>query len=456
MLRKIRTVLALVFFIAITLLLCGLPWAAKWLGWTAKVQLLPAILSLNAVAIVFVVLLTLITGRTYCSVICPLGVLQDGISRLHKKTFRFRKELPWLRYGILVLFVAAFVAGLQPFVALLAPYSAYGRMVGAALALSGETIVVWSTVLIALAWFLLVALLSWTGGRTYCNSICPVGTTLGLLSRFSLLRPVIDPDRCRNCRKCEHSCKSSCIDIANHKIDYSRCVACFNCIGECKFDAIHYEPAIKARKTAVDGGRRAFLAGSALVIGSAVAKAQGKKVDGGFAAIADKTVPEREIPLTPPGSESVRDFGRHCTACQLCVAACPNHVLRPSTDPSRFMQPEMGFEKGWCRPECARCSEVCPTGAIRKITREEKTEYHSGTARVNLDMCISFSEDVHCGNCAYHCPTGAIKMVKDDNGRRFPTVEASVCIGCGACENLCPVRPVSAITVNGRYNHREE
>ena len=294
---------------------------------------------------------------------------------------------------------------------------------------------------------------------------------------------MIDAEKCKNCKVCEHNCKAACINIAEHKIDYSRCVDCFNCLEDCKFGALKYrfawgrkEIAGQAGNDAVsqadndvarharpdraseqgDAGRRAFLAGAALAVGTAALKAQEKKVDGGFAVLLDKEVPERDIPLTPPGSKSVKDFYRRCTACQLCVAECPNNVLRPSTDLKHFMQPEMSYERGYCRPECTRCSELCPTGAIRKITKEEKTQYHVGTARVNAELCV-VEKGVECGNCARHCPAGAIMLVKEEEtGYRRPVVNEERCIGCGACENLCPARPISAITVNGRHNHIEE
>ena len=175
--------------------------------------------------------------------------------------------------------------------------------------------------------------------------------------------------------------------------------------------------------------------------------------DGGFAELLPKQAPERELPITPPGSKSIRHFYQHCTACQLCVAECPNNVLRPSGDLNHLMQPELSFEKGWCRPECTRCSELCPAGAIAKIGKEEKTQYHVGTAQVNRELCLT-ENDTHCGKCAQVCPVGAIQMVKAD-GHKFsiPSVNQELCIGCGACEYYCPVRPLSAITVNGKYNH---
>ena len=179
---------------------------------------------------------------------------------------------------------------------------------------------------------------------------------------------------------------------------------------------------------------------------------------GGLAAkrLSGKSLPfgeeekAREVPLTPPGSLSVEDFYRRCTACQLCIAECPNHVLRPSEDLERLMQPEMGFGRGFCRPECTRCSELCPTGAIRRIGREEKTQYHVGTAQVAPERCLVATGQSHCGKCAQACPSGAIRMVRSEDGARRPVVAEEVCTGCGACEYLCPVK---AITVQGKNEH---
>jgi ferredoxin len=496
MLRKIRTALAIVFWLGITLLFLDFTGALHgWLGWMAKIQFLPAVLAVNVAVIIGLVLLTLVFGRVYCSVICPLGVFQDGVAHLNvarkrrkknRKPYSYSPELKWLRYGVWVVFVIALLVGVQALVALLAPYSAWGRIVQnlfqpvyiwannlfAAIAERTNSYAFYSkevwlrslpTFIIAIITLVAVVILAWKNGRTYCNTICPVGTTLSFISRFAMFRPMIDTNVCKKCKSCEHNCKASCIDVENQKIDYSRCVSCFNCIDSCKLGGLKYKFAwgkkqspAPAEPAQSDTGRRAFITGTALAVGAATLKAQEKKVDGGFAAILDKEVPERDIPVTPPGSKSVKDFYRRCTACQLCVAECPNNVLRPSTDLQHLMQPEMSYERGYCRPECTRCSEVCPTGAIRKITKEEKTQYHVGTARVNPALCV-VEQGIECGNCARHCPAGAIKLVKDEEtGYRRPVVDESRCIGCGACENLCPARPISAITVNGRHNHIDE
>ena len=522
MLRKIRIALAVVFWLGVTLLFLDFTGALHgWLGWMAKVQFLPAVLALNVAVIIGLVLLTLVFGRVYCSVICPLGVFQDGVAHLNvarkrkkknRKPYAYSPEVKWLRYGVWVLFIIALIAGVQAFVAILAPYSAWGRIVQnlfqpvyiwindlfSTLAERADSYAFYSkevwlrslpTFIVAAVTFVVVAVLAWRNGRTWCNTVCPVGTTLSFFSRFAMFRPMIDANVCKGCKQCEHNCKAACIDVANRKIDYSRCVDCFNCIDTCKFGGLKYKfawgkgisqdgrkgaeegtassaslrdpiranaPEAAPSSADTDAGRRAFITGAALAVGTAALKAQEKKVDGGFATILDKEVPERDIPITPPGSRSVKDFYRRCTACQLCVAECPNNVLRPSTDLKRFMQPEMSYERGYCRPECTRCSEVCPTGAIRKITKEEKTQYHVGTARVNQYLCV-VEQGVECGNCARHCPAGAIMLVKDEaTGYRRPVVNEERCIGCGACENLCPARPISAITVNGRHGHVEE
>lgn len=575
MLRKIRITLAAICFVAVTLLFLDFTGTLHlWFGWLAKIQFLPAVLALNFVVIAILLVLTLLFGRIYCSVICPLGIFQDCVSNLSSKRkgkkarFSYSKEIKWLRYGVLVLFVIALVAGLNALVALLAPYSAYGRMVQSLLAPVwqwGNNLLAWiaerqdsyafvtkdvwlkslPTLIVAAVTFVVVVVLAWRNGRTYCNTICPVGTTLSFFSRFAMFRPVIDKSKCKSCHACERKCKAACIDVDNHKIDYSRCVDCFDCIDSCRLGALKYRfawgrwvgsgstgaktpqnapvgskmtsdeskngqnrssevPASVASTSsapesvvrqgsptaevtdngkgvstidatspvaepveATDKGRRAFLVGGAAVIGGSLLSSipmraedeeiKDKKRDGGFAEVLPKKAPNRKTPITPFGSESVEKFYKHCTACQLCVTVCPNNVLRPSSRLEHLMQPEMSFEKGYCRPECVKCSEVCPAGAILKITPEEKTEWKVGTAGVDYDLCVVNRDGVSCGNCAHHCPVGAIRMVRknpdDEKSPRIPSVNEEKCIGCGACENLCPSRPISAITVNGYSVH---
>ena len=321
--------------------------------------------------------------------------------------------------------------------------------------------------------------INWAIGRRSCMH-CTDAACVEVCSSHALFHDKngivnFDTEKCNGCGLCARNCKASCINSKTHEIDYSRCVTCMDCLDKCRQGAITYTrrrhkadaAKISARNQTqstttstgpADDTRRAFLSATAVLATTATLKAQEKKVDGGLAAIEDKKIPARAAAITPPGSLSARNFAQHCTACQLCVAVCPNQVLRPSSDLTRLMQPEMSYERGYCRPECTKCSEVCPAGAIRPITKADKSAIQIGHAVWIKENCICITDKVECGNCARHCPVGAIQMVASDSGNpqspQIPVVNTERCIGCGACENLCPARPFSAIYVEGHIMHR--
>ena len=547
MLRKIRIALALVFAAGITLLFCGI--GSEWWGWMAGLQFLPSCLALNFGAIALILLLTFVFGRLYCSVICPLGVYQDIVVFLRRsygriadrrraaklkamkdkglkptsvkpsaaKVYGYKKEHKAVRYAVLAFALVCAFTSLQFLLALIAPYSAYGRMIHAAAGLFGADGVGTPLAITAAVTFAVITFLAWKRGRAYCNTICPVGTTLSLVSRFSLFRPVIDESKCIACGRCYKRCKAGCIDGQAHRIDYSRCLVCFDCLDNCTEGALKYRfvglrgagmgpisgsapgkggtqdkpdgakgsahrdgtgsgkaaegatgstdrgsagtgsgrAGSSASAAPADTSRRAFLTTAAVAGATLTLGAQNKRLDGGLAPVIDKQAPARSERLVPPGALSVRNFYDRCTACQLCVSNCPGGVLRPSTDLGHFLQPQMGYENGYCRPECTKCGELCPAGAISPISREEKTTVKIGTARVDLELCFAANGKENCGNCARHCPSGAIRMVdRHSDGRRIPVVSEEQCTGCGACEFLCPSRPISAITVDGLSIHR--
>lgn len=490
MLRKIRIPLAILTITAVTLLFLGISWQCSlWIAWVAKIQFLPALLALNVGVLAFLILLTLLFGRIYCSVICPLGIMQDGFSwiagKIKKNRFGYTKEKKWLRIGVMIIFGISLVIGFAPLTALLAPYSAYGRIISnllrplfdmlhnAAASLDAHyggfhfyTVEIWSRgaigISIALLTLIILAVWAWRKGRAYCNTICPVGTLLGLFSRFSLFKVHFDLEKCRHCSLCEKNCKASAIDSKSGTIDYSRCIVCGNCLEKCEFDALHYGK-VKVKKVnpseitkeenhSTDTQLRSFLVAAGMATATASLAQTKLKMDGGLATIEEKKSPKRENPVTPPGSISFKHLQKHCTACQLCISSCPNNVLRPSTKWDSLMQPFMTFEKGYCRPECTRCSQVCPTGAIKPIKPEEKTAIHAGHAVWIKENCLPVTGGTSCGNCARHCPTGAIQMIPY-NGVKIPSVDTAKCIGCGACENLCPAQPFSAIYVEGNEVH---
>ena len=493
MLKKTRITLATIFFVGITLMFLDFTGTLHaYLSWMTKLQFWPALLGLSIVPLVIVLLLTIVFGRIYCSVICPMGVFQDIIAHIGKigrrNPYSFSKEKRWLRYGFLAVMICLIPLGLT---SILAPYSAYGRIANtlfrplwcwgnnliASIAEHYENYLFYradvlltagATLAVAVITLVVIVVLASRNGRTYCNTVCPVGTILGIFSRKSLLKINIDTDKCKNCRKCERNCKAACIDIKNHEIDYSRCVVCGNCLEQCSFGAISFGHKAKApakseapetEKPATNNGRRSALVAMAMATTAAALAQEKKKVDGGLAVIEDKQAPERKTRIVPPGAHSAKYFEQHCTACQLCVSACPNKVLRPSTDLNHFMQPYMSYEEGYCRPECHACSSVCPANAISNIGIDVKASTKVGTAVFIKKNCVSLEGEFECGNCARHCPTGAIEMVPsdpdDETSPLMPAVNEERCIGCGACENLCPARPFSAIYVEGIEKQRE-
>ncbi|WP_321332277.1 4Fe-4S binding protein [uncultured Bacteroides sp.] len=497
MLRKIRRTAAIFCFVFTTLLFLDFTGTLHgWFGWLAKIQFVPALLALNVGVVLTFVLLTLLFGRIYCSIICPLGVFQDIISwiagKRKKNRFRYSPAVGWLRYGVLVIFIIAFIAGVSSVVVMLEPYSAYGRIVSnlfAPLYQWGNNVLayfserinsyafysvdVWLksivTFAVVVVTFAALIILSWRNGRTYCNTICPVGTLLGFISKFSLFKLTFIEEKCGGCGLCARNCKASCIDVKAKRIDQSRCVTCFDCIEKCKFGAMRYAPRrIGNKKETVENSsavtpeqvgisRRNVLSLITAFIVTNTIKAQQIKVDGGLATIEDKKIPSRKTPIVPPGAVSAKNLKDHCTACQLCVSACPNGVLRPSSKLATFMQPEMSYERGYCRPECTECSQVCPAGAIKPITTADKSAISIGKAVWIKDNCVVNRDNIQCHNCERHCPTGAISLVDKDlsssNSLKIPVVNKELCIGCGACENLCPARPFSAIYVEGNVRH---
>ena len=468
-----------------------------WFGWMAKLQFVPALLASGSITVLAIIIVTMTFGRIYCSILCPLGVYQDGISRMAEKRkknrYKFKKSRKWLRYSILLVFAVLLFVGLNSIAILIAPYSIYGRiasnlfaplyqLINNVLAYFAER---WDSYafyhvdvyikslpifIVSIAYFLIITILSLTNGRWYCNTVCPVGTILGFFARFSLFKPVIDTEKCNSCGLCERNCRCSAIDSKNHKIDYTKCVTCFNCIEKCHQGAMRYRLAgnidnVNKVKTIGDEtkngktSRKTFIATVATLAAASTLKAQEKVVDGGLATIEKKKAPKRETPIKPAGSISLDNFSSRCTGCQLCVQVCPNDVLRASSKLDTFMQPEMSYERGYCRPECTKCSEVCPAGAITKVTREQKTAIQIGHAVWIGRNCVPLRDGVTCGNCAKHCPSGAITMMPydpdDAASPMIPSINTERCIGCGACEHVCPARPFSAIFVEGNLIHKE-
>jgi len=482
-LNNIRIVLSLLFFLPI--LLFFIDFTGKLplqLHELMKFQWIPALLSLDLILICVLLVLSLLFGRIYCSIICPLGVLQDisarksGFFRKKKKKPRYEYVKPQniLRYSILAITVILFILDSSALLILLDPYSIFGRIVsqlirplaiwgnnGLSAFLSGmgnyslyqinQLNFVPLAFGISLSFLMLVGVMSWLHGRLYCNTVCPVGTLLGLFSKFSLFHISVKESSCNQCGLCEKNCKSQCIDSKTMKVDDTRCVSCFNCISACKNGSMKYEFRYKKQpiepvRTSTEKGRRTFLLTSGAVL-STLAFANINKVTGNKDAMLTRQ------PIMPPGATNIGHFNAHCTGCQLCVSKCPMQVLKPATleyGISGIMQPHLAFSTHiFCSYDCNICSSVCPTAALKPLPMEEKKLVQIGIAKFRKDKCVVFKDETDCGACSEHCPTQAVHMIPYKNGLTIPEVTEDICIGCGACESICPAKPYQAIYVEG-------
>lgn len=499
-LKKLRIALALLFFIPTTAILLDL--TAYMPNWFAEIvltpQFVPAVIkfiSMLGVAFIgftIVILLTVLFGRIYCSTICPLGILQDLINRLakglqRKKKYSHKKARNILRYSVLLASLIPLLFSSLLLINLLDPYSAFGRITVdffrpvvvqlnnllVRILESFDIYRVYPIKSVAMRWELYlvpsvtlaaIGIMAFLHGRLYCNTICPVGTLLGLLSRLSLYKIRIKQDTCTACGRCERVCKAECIDNKTKTIDHSRCVACYNCLDVCNFDAIAYtRQNQKAKQPApavvgTDNNRR-HLFGRALNYCLSlplltVITQIGMKNENPSTVNTEAN----RVPVSPPGSRSHDHFNTSCTACHLCVSACPTHVLQPALleyGLSGFMQPYMDYKTSFCNYDCTTCSDVCPSNAILPLTTEEKKTKQLGIAQFVKENCIVHTDKTDCGACSEHCPTKAVHMEPYDSYDLFiPVVTEDLCIGCGACEYACPVTPYKAIYVQGSPIHQ--
>jgi len=490
---------------------------SAWFKSLTWLQLIPSLLqfsqtlqhglAVTAYGFVVILLLTLVFGRVYCSYLCPLGAFKDLLSwfsasvrswRNKRLRFRFAPPQTKLRYSILLVVCFSLGSGSLFLVSLLDPYSNFGRFfsdlfrplymlcnngLSRLLEAFGSYALYPVTVAKTNPWALvfpaaMLAVVVWLAvqrGRLYCNTVCPVGTLLGLISKASLYKIRFNATACNRCGNCVFVCKAQCIDVKNKEVDFSRCVGCGNCLKACDKSGIRYSLARKTKRPeelettqtpavapqalaghspAADISKRRFVWGGALCMaafGRLSAAEDSKKGSSRTAVLASHVA-------TPPGSLALEHFMGSCTACHLCVSACPSGVLKPSFLEYGFwgmLLPFMDFGTSFCNYECTRCTEVCPNGAILPLSVEKKRLTQIGIVRFEKENCVVVTEGTSCGACSEHCPTKAVSMVPYEGELTLPETNPDICIGCGACEHACPVTPYKAIVVDGLLRHQE-
>lgn len=504
-LKRIRVIISLLFFIVLSFVFLDISGSLAPVidDYPAYLQFIPSLMKFTGAAglagagFIIVLLITSLMGRVYCSSICPLGTLQDIIiyisSKLKKKKRRFKSRKPFtiLRYSLLIITAISIIAAIPVGVLLLDPFSNFGRILtGVFRPLVALTNNFLSTifesfgsyslypvemrgignpmVLFPLVFLAFIVWMSVKYGRLYCNSVCPVGTLLGLFSKISLFKIGISESECKGCGVCEKVCKAGCIDAKLKNVDYSRCVSCFNCLSVCPSESIALKsgkqykvniikasaPESHSNIRVPDMSKRDFISGTLfyMLTLTGITAAQNKIV-----SKKDSTVPvSRKNQVTPPGSLGIEHFTDKCTACHLCVSACPSQVLQPSFLEYGFtgmLMPKMDYKRSYCNFECTICGSVCPNGAILPVSNEAKKTLQIGKVHFVKDNCIVHSENTDCGACSEHCPTKAVTMIPYKGKLFIPETKPEICIGCGACEYACPAKPYKAIYIEGNPVH---
>ena len=439
-----------------------------------------------------VLVLTAVLGRSFCGWFCPLGTLLDGcrhtiptdkkgIQTLYPRLGRL------LFVGVLVLaFFGFHVAGyIDPFSILVrglaqTVYPAFHGLTQNFFSFTydsapdvmnavTEPIYSWmkdyilpaerkffELVYLSFSILLLIFFFETLQKRFFCRNICPLGAMLGIVSSKALIKTRGGDETCGKCRICAKLCRMGAIDTTR-AIDMSSCNLCIECAVKCPRKIISFamKTAVKSKQTSL--GRRSFLA--VFVTGVVVPAVKGADV---FAGKDDPLL------IRPPGALAEKQFLGRCVRCAECLQVCIGNALQPSLlegGLDGIFSPKLVARTGYCEFNCTLCGQVCPTGAIRELTQQEKHVLKIGNAWFDKNRCLPWAKGVPCMVCEEHCPTpekairfhsaetmnteGEVVAVKQ------PYVIDDLCIGCGICEFKCPLPGKSAVLVTSANEDRD-
>ncbi len=492
MTKIIRTAFQLLFFTCSALLFFNLL-KLKWAGALYNsFHIFPCLSSMSSnvtpyfrVMAVILLLSTLFAGRFYCSYLCPLGFIQDIFFKI-SNAFKIKKEAaktyPYLR--VLIMFLCVFSAAfsvstiwggfdhftnfgkmfagvISPLIYFfLRPFSSY-LDAGGYIQIEYFDATPGFDLAYAVFFTLLITVSSILRPRWFCAVICPSGAVFTLLFKNSFIGIKKDAT-CNLCGKCEKVCPSLC--IKKGEINKELCVTCFECLDTCPSRSLKiehdypFETIESDEETGVSGivstavedpGRRAMLKYFSMACAGVFVSSAFKKIGPANAGFKTRTV-------IPPGAVTADNFFSKCSACHLCVSVCPTGVIKPAGLENGLIglsKPMLDFSKSYCANDCTACAEVCPTGALRYQKLEAKKNLVIGLVVLNSGPnteCVAYKNKQDCSACAEACPTGAIYM-KFENDVRVPKTWRKFCIGCGMCENMCPIsgdkKPVRVVPV---------
>ncbi len=387
-----------------------------------------------------IIIFTFLFGRFYCSLICPLGILQNFIGFLSLKKSKNYKNMAKTRYTVAAIVFGALFAGWAVGLKILDPYTNFGLIASSIFTPVYNLITknihyefTVATLAISLIPFVILIFLVIFKRRFFCTAICPVGTLLGLFAKYGVFGLNIS-DKCITCGACFRNCPAGSINLKDKKVDNELCIRCLKCVSVCPKQAITYGVYKNKKSTEpFSPSRRNFIFGSALVVGG-IAVGVGSAIARGKKFLRDTV-----RALLPPGAGNYNRFSSKCTNCQLCVSVCPNKVIHPRYFGHSNIY--MDFSESYCKYNCNKCSTVCPTGAIKKMSLEEKQNLRIGLAKIDRDLCIA------CGICAFKCPAKALSIDETADGERTLVYNAAVCIGCGMCQVSCPHKAIEIVGI---------
>ena len=451
----------------------------------------------------------IIVGRFFCGWICPLGTInhffssfkpeRKGMKRIESN--RFKKWMHVKYYILLAMLALALFTSLQA--GLLDPISflvrslatgimpgidyaarsaldaCYATNIGVLHSVAnvgykalGGTILSYKPqffnhgVIIGVI-FLFILVMNRFITRFWCRGICPLGALLGLISRYSIFGMKKTHVNCDDCNRCILHCQGGCDPQGRVPVKQADCLLCFNCESICPKDAVKFKFFPRQDAESIqplpDLKRRRIMES---VAAGAVALPLMRSSLG-----LEKNFNERLI--RPPGALEEKEFLARCIRCGQCMKACPTNSIQPTlldAGIEGLWTPMLVMRVGSCEYNCVQCSQVCPTGAIWKMTEDEKLgkvarpgisgepkPVKIGTAFYNRGRCLPWAMDVPCIVCEEFCPVSpkAIwvieeQMIKSDGSVitvKLPRVDVDRCVGCGACENVCPVQDSPAIYV---------
>jgi len=442
-----------------------------------------------------VLLATALLGRVFCGWICPLGTLHNMTGSLKKgKGIETPRNLYSWKYLLLIFLLVSSAFSLQltgiadPLSLLIRSLSlAVYPLIQYATASVFDTVYAWDFPVITdgseflysllkksflafqqphfqqavFAGLLFFGILSLNllEKRFWCKYLCPLGALLGLCSRYALLNRSVS-EVCNGCGVCRQVCQGGAAPDLKEKWRKSECLACMNCDDLCARNAVRFGFSRKPSRTALDLGKRR-------VLGSIAA--------GMIAAPLLKTSPLKKAGATeprlirPPGSLEEKEFLTRCVKCGQCMKVCITNGLQPTlleAGLDGIWSPVLVPRMGCCEYRCTLCGQVCPTGAIRKLSLEEKATVRIGSAMIDKGRCLPFAHATPCIVCEEVCPTPKKAIwfekvpVKNRAGKtvtlRQPRVDLELCVGCGICEAKCPILGRPAITVSSIGESRSQ